>query len=130
MIDRSPRVDTKLEIAVLKKGNTEMFQFYCLNLSITGMLIASLDKFNINVDDSMSLVIDPWKEHLASFVSCDVRVARIVESTSKGLEKYKSHFGESKDISTIVGVYYEDLHAEHAHTISTYMKLLSAKNAA
>lgn len=130
MITRSPRTDTQLEITVLNDGTRDIYNFFTLNLSRTGMLIASKEIIQVDIDDPISVVIDPWKKHLNNFISCDVKVARIVESHSKGLEKYKALFGESKDISTIFAVYFSDMLSQSIDILDAYLLELTSRDVA
>ena len=97
-------------MVVTREEDSNSYDFFTLNISLSGMLIASRNEasaFNFRKGDAISIVIDPWHERLAHSISCDVRVARVVNSNSKGLQKYLSHMGEPSDITTIMGVYFD-----------------------
>ena len=121
MIDRSPRVSSKLEVAVVQYGKMELTDFFSLNISLSGMLIASKKNIIINRDQPISLVIDPWQDQLSNFISCDVRVARMVDRNSEGLKKYLDYFGESTEISTIIGVYFDSILPDSLQTLSSFI---------
>lgn len=121
---------SKIEIAVLDDRKKDVYSFYTLNISETGMLIASNEIIKIDTTDTVSVVIDPWQQYLENFISCDVRVDRMVENGSKVLSKYKAVFSDSKDISTILRVYFENMLSHSKRTLCSYLHQISSRNAA
>lgn len=123
MKKRSPRFNTKINMVVTRDGDSTNYDFFTLNISLTGMLIASKNQelLTFKKGDSISIVIDPWHEMLSQSISCDVRVARVANGDSKGLQKYLSHMGESNDISTIIGVYFDFVLLHNIQTLESHL---------
>ena len=69
MIARSPRVSSQLEVAVVQYGKPELSDFFSLNISLSGMLIASKKDISFDMGEPISLVIDPWQDRLSQFIS-------------------------------------------------------------
>lgn len=130
MIKRSSRMDTRIEVALLNDSRKDVYDFFTLNISDSGMLIASNEFIRFQTDDSTSVLIDPYKKYMPSYISCDVIIARIVDSSSKGLQKYIALFGEPKDISTIIGVYYQNMSMHSKQMLSSFIYDKSLDHAA
>ena len=114
-------LSSQLEVALVQYGKPELSDFFSLNISLSGMLIASKKNISFAKNEAISLVIDPWQDRLSHFISCDVRVARVVDRDSKGFEKYKEYLGDAPEISTIIGVYFDSMLPDSLHTLSSFI---------
>lgn len=122
MIPRSPRVDSKLEVAIVQFGLPELKDFFTLNISLTGMLIVSKNYVSVDPESPISVVIDPWQQQLSQFILCDVRVARIVDCNPESLKKYGHFLGpEISEISTAIGVYFDTILPDSLNNLGTFI---------
>ena len=81
-VPRQSRFSHYLELNAT--GSDFMFhRFHSLNISKSGLLIASSDLVTFNKFDLLHLVIDPWEEYLDGCIPCTAIVARKAKFPSK-----------------------------------------------
>lgn len=126
MDDRAPRYDNHIEIAA-SCNQVNFHSFYSLNISSSGLLIATNHPVPFKKGDILEIVIDPWKEILDSAISCNARVARLAKTGSKGLDKYLQLLGESPDIQSIFGIIFENMSEPYQKIWDKYVDSVKLK---
>lgn len=111
-IRKSVRVDERLPLNIKTFGSPEEYNFYTLNVSNSGLLVACYDVVPFNKNTILEINIDPEEKKLESCVYALGRIVRIVKGESEGFKKYKSNLGEDMDIKSVMGVTIYDL-SEH-----------------
>ena len=74
---RADRFDMQVEVAVTPDNGVNIFNFSTLNVSDTGMLIASNEIIDIGTS-YLQMAIDPLEQHFSSAILCDFQVVRVV----------------------------------------------------
>ena len=85
---RQPRIDKLFDVNATKK-DFRFHRCFSLNVSKSGLLIASTDDIDLTKGDLLHLVIDPWEIFFEQSIACTAFVARVSSSDSIGFEKYK-----------------------------------------
>ena len=111
MTKRAPRVDYQIDVAASNQ-QAKFHSLYSLNLSDSGLLIAANHFVPFEKEAKIDLVIDPWKEVISDTITCQTKVARLVQIDSKGIDKYREVLGESQEGLSIFGVYFIDISPE------------------
>lgn len=114
---RADRFDMNLELAVTADNGESVFDFYTINVSETGMLIASNKIIDVQAE-TMKMVIDPLQKNFASSILCDLQIARVAES-EVGVKK--PGYIASSGFSTVLGV---RLFFNSYHNKSVYQSFL------
>lgn len=121
MIPRKDRLHERLEVDILTNETTRCIGFHSLNISSSGVLIASYARVNLAKNQNIIICIDPFREYLEKPVVCQGIVARTVKPASKGIRKYLNMRGEDIDITTICGVKFEGLSTHEIDMIELFV---------
>ena len=103
---RQERVNQELNINAAKI-DMNFQHFVSLNISTSGLLIASDYYVDFSKKNFLYVVIDPCEQILERSIACTATVVRLAKGDSKGLEKYKLLEACPKGTSSIFGIYIE-----------------------
>lgn len=120
---RQPRIDKLFDINTTKK-DFRFHRCFSLNVSKTGLLIASTNDIELSKGDLLHLVIDPWEIFFEQAIACTAFVARFSSCDSVGLEKYKKLIDAPKDINKVFGVFIDYMNPTHRREWEIYIDYL------
>ena len=87
LLHRSERIDVSIDVVVTNDSGQTIYDFFSLNISNTGMLIASQTVINENISRAR-MVIDPLQYNLSTSLICDIKIVRTEDENSKSSQKY------------------------------------------
>ena len=120
---RQPRIDKLFDVNATKKDFL-FHRCFSLNVSKSGLLIASSDNIDLSKGDLLHLVIDPWEIFFEQSIACTAFVARVSSSNSIGLEKYKQLIGAPKEVKNVFGVFIDYMNPSHKKEWEIYIDYL------
>ena len=97
---RTNRYDIQVRMAVTPDNGINIFDFSTLNVSYTGMLIASTEIIDIGTS-YFQMAIDPFEQHFKSAILCDFHVVRIAEKADILNDSQRAI---SEDFKTLLGI--------------------------
>ncbi|NRA46278.1 MAG: hypothetical protein HRU09_15100 [Oligoflexales bacterium] len=104
---RSARVDDHLELSISNLGTQQFYSAYSLNISHTGILLACYEVVPFCKATLLEVIIDPEGRKISEPVYALAEIARIAKGDSTGLEKYKDHLGEDKNLRSVMGIFFK-----------------------
>ena len=119
--ERSTRVDDKLEIRISNFGSQDLIPSYSLNISQTGILLACYELVPFCKASILEIIVDPESKKLPEPVYALVQIARIAKGDSKGLEKYKEHLGEDKNLKSVIGIFFKQFEGNNHEVWEDYI---------
>ena len=100
-------MDERLEINISNLGSQKFFASYSLNISLTGILLACYEVVPFGKASLLEVIIDPNQKKIPEPVYALAQIARIAKGDSPGLEKYKEHLGEDKNLRSVIGIFFK-----------------------
>ncbi|MFK7826184.1 MAG: hypothetical protein AB8G05_18675 [Oligoflexales bacterium] len=120
---RSTRVDDQLEIRLSNLGSQDLIASYSLNISLTGILLACYELVPFCKASILEIIVDPESNKLPEPVHALAQIARIAKGDSKGLEKYKDHLGEDKNLKSVIGIFFKQFDGKNHEVWEDYINL-------
>ncbi|MFK7826787.1 MAG: PilZ domain-containing protein [Oligoflexales bacterium] len=126
LLHRSQRIDVSVDVVITNDSGQLIYDFFSLNISNTGMLIASQSVVKDEIIRPR-MVIDPLQNQLSSSLICDIKIVRTENEDSKYSQKYAL---KKLGVGTVFGVHFDFISFRDWQTLRYFLNSSSSLSVA